>query len=161
MSSEENAATARRWFTQGWSGDVAMADDIFASEFATNGLIVGLAGPKRNVANRLAGFPDISITIEEQIAAGDTVVTRLLWRGTHTGPYSGVPPTGKPVEARSIAIWHFASGKAVEAWNVLDQFGLLPQIGAIPPQITGAQVPAPSDEGAGALRESRANGSCD
>ena len=146
MPSEENVSAARRWFTQGLYGHMAVADDIFAEDVAINGRVVGPVGPKRNVTNRMAGFPDIQAFIEEQIAVGDTVVTRLFWHGTHTGPYSGVPPTGKPVEVRAIAIFHFSGGKVVEVWSVIDQFGLLQQLGAIPPQITAAQVPAPPTE---------------
>lgn len=143
MSSEENAAIARRWYTEGWMGNLALADDIFLPDFATNGIAAGPEGPKRNITNRLVGFPDLQVTVEEIIAVGDKVVIRVLWRGTHTGPYSGVAPTGKSVEVRDISIWHFANGKVVENWTVLDQFALLQQIGVLSSAISGFQVPAP------------------
>jgi len=56
--------------------------------------------------------------------AGGTVVTRLVWRGTHTGPYGGTEATGKPVEVRDMAIWHLADGKVAEIWTLQDHFGL-------------------------------------
>ena len=89
MSTEENAAVARRWFTEGWTGNTDLADEIFAADFTTNGQRVGPAGPKRNVANRLAGFPDLQSTIEDQIAVEDRVVIRVLWSGTHTAGTAG------------------------------------------------------------------------
>ncbi len=98
MSSEDNAATARRWYSEGWTGNFALADTIFDTNIAINGHVVGPAGPKRNCANRLIGFPDLQVVVEEQVIADDKIVTRALWSGTHTGPYSGIAPTGKRVE---------------------------------------------------------------
>ena len=147
MSPEENAATMRRWFTEGWAGNLALADEIFSPTFSTNGIVVGPAGPKRNIMNRLTGFPDVRTIVEELLAVEDKVVIRVLWRGTHTGPYSGIPPTGKPVEVQVISIWRFAAdGMVVENWTVQDQFSLLQQVAVISPEIGGAQVPAPTAE---------------
>ena len=146
MSTEANALLARRWFTEGWAGNLDLADDLFAADFTNNGERVGPAGPKRNVANRLTGFPDMQSRVEEQISLDETVVTRVVWRGTHRGLYSGVAPTGKAVEVMTIAIWRFREGKAVENWTVTDQFGLFQQLGVLPPTMLGVQIPAPPDQ---------------
>ena len=61
---ERNMATTRRWFTDGWLGDLTLADETFSDTFATNGIVVGRAGPIRNIENRLAGFPDLTTEIE-------------------------------------------------------------------------------------------------
>ena len=129
---------AERWFTRGWRGEVAMAPGIFSDHLTTNGVRVGVAGPVGRIQDRLRGFPDLAVTIEEMFRVGDTVVTRLLWRGTHTGPYGGVQPTGKPVEIRDMAIWHFADGKVAEIWTLQDQFGLLRQVGYLPDDLYAA-----------------------
>jgi predicted ester cyclase len=145
-SPEANAATTRRWFTEGWLGNVGLAVEIFADTLSVNGELVGPAGPRRNVANRLTGFPDLRVTVEDVVADRDRVAIRVRWRGTHTGLYSGVEPTGRAVEVSAIAIWRFAAdGKAVENWTVQDQFGLLQQVGYIGPEVFGAQVPVPVD----------------
>ena len=73
-------------------------------------------------------------------ALDDRVVVRPQWTGTHTGEYSGVPPTGKAVRVPGLAIWRFENGKVVEIWSVQDQFSLLQQIGVIAPEIGGVQV---------------------
>jgi len=44
-TSERYMAIARRWFTEGWTGNLAMADDIFSEDLRTNGVHVGVAGP--------------------------------------------------------------------------------------------------------------------
>ena len=36
--------------------------------------------------------------------SGDKLAVTLMWHGTHTGPYGGVPATGKPVAVRDTAI---------------------------------------------------------
>jgi predicted ester cyclase len=123
------AGIAERWFTRGWQGEVALAQEIFSESVKTNGVLVGVAGPVGRIRERLAGFPDLSTTIEEILRAGDTVATRLTWRGTHAGPYGGVAATGKPVQVRDMAIWHFRDGRVAEIWTLQDQFGLLKQIG--------------------------------
>src|SRR5271154_2094390 len=94
-ATESNERITRHWFTEGWLGDLAQADTIFSDTFSTNGITVGPTGPKRNIENRVTGFPDVQTFIEEVIAVGDKVVIRLRWTGTQTGPYSGVPATGK------------------------------------------------------------------
>lgn len=145
MTSEENVEAARRWFTDGWTGNLELAEEIFSPELRTNGVLVGREGPKRNNRNRLVGFPDVRVGIEEIFAAGDRVVIRILWSGTHTGEYSGVPPTGKAVRVPGIAVWRFSGGKVVEIWSIQDQFSLLQQIGVIPPEVGAAQVrPGPA-----------------
>ena len=143
MTAEANAMLARRWFTEGWAGNLDLADDLFAADFRTNGKRVGPAGPKRNVTNRLTGFPDMQSSIKEQIALDDKVVMRVMFRGTHLGLYSGVPPTGKVVEVMALILWRFEEGKVVEDWTVADQFGLFQQLGVLPPALLGAQIPAP------------------
>ena len=136
---EANANLMRRWFTDGWLGKVNPRD-VFDPNFKTNGVVVGPEGPRSKLENRLTGFPDLSVVVEELITVGDRAIIRLLWRGTHTGPYSGVPPTGKPVQVRVVSIWRFENGRAIETWTVQDQFALLQQVGVISPDIKDAQV---------------------
>jgi steroid delta-isomerase-like uncharacterized protein len=84
-------------------------------------------------------FPDVHITIEDQVAEGDRVVTRWTARGTHTGAFQGIPPTGKRGSMTGIDINRFADGKVVECWTNADDLGLLQQLGVIPtPEIAGA-----------------------
>jgi predicted ester cyclase len=84
---------------------------LFSENVRTNGLLVGVAGPKRRIEERLAAFPDLTTTVEGMFSAHDKITTRLVWRGTHTGRYGGVKATGKPVEVRDFAVWRFEDGK--------------------------------------------------
>ena len=137
--SEQYMDIARQWFTEGWKGDLALADEIFSEDLRTNGVQVGVAGPVGRVRERLTGFPDLTTSILDMFAAGDQLAVVLSWRGTHTGPYGGVAATGKAVEVRDIAIWRFGDdGKVLEIQTLQDQFGILKQIGYLPDSVHAA-----------------------
>src|SRR5262249_38690085 len=76
-------------------------------------------------------FPDIKATMDDLVVAGDRVVGRFTYRGTHAGPLYGVPPTGNPIEMRSIDIWRTENGALVEHWDELNYLELFQQIGII------------------------------
>ncbi|MGA2929323.1 MAG: ester cyclase, partial [Solirubrobacteraceae bacterium] len=116
-----------------WAGDEHLADLIFSDQFSNNGVVVGPAGPKRNIRNRLSGFPDLKSIVEQFITVDDKVILRLRWTGTHTGPYLGVAPTGERVDVRGMTIWRFEDGKVVEDWTA----------GHIPLEIFGVDIPPP------------------
>ena len=137
-TSERYMAIARRWFTEGWTGNLAMADDIFSEDLRTNGVHVGVAGPVGRIRDRLTAFPDLTTDIEDMFVSGDKLAVTLVWRGTHTGPYGGVAATGKPVEVRDSAIWHFKGGKVSEILTLQDQFAILKQIGYLPESVHAA-----------------------
>ena len=71
--------------------------------------------------------------IEDQIAEGDKVVTRLTSVGKHTGDLPGAPRTGNDMKMTSITIHRIVNGKLVEKWAEKDVLGLLQQIGVMPP----------------------------
>jgi steroid delta-isomerase-like uncharacterized protein len=77
-------------------------------------------------------FPDIEATMDDLVVAGDRVVGRFTYRGTHAGPFYGVPPTGDTIEMRSIDIWRAKDGEFVEHWDELNLLDLFQQIGLIP-----------------------------
>lgn len=128
----------RQWFTEGWAGNLALAAALSGETIRTNGVLVGVAGPKRRIQERLAGFPDLTTSIEDMFSANDKIVTRLVWRGTHTGSYGSVEPTGKPAEVRDFAVWRFKDGKVAEISTMQDQFSLLKQIGYLPEGVSAA-----------------------
>jgi predicted ester cyclase len=137
-SGERYMQVARQWFTEGWTGNLALADGIFSEGLRTNGVHVGVAGPVGRIRDRLAGFPDVTTTIEDMFVSGDKLAVTLVWSGTHTGQYGGVAATGKRVEVRDTAIWHFREGKVTEILTLQDQFGLLKQIGYLPESVHAA-----------------------
>jgi steroid delta-isomerase-like uncharacterized protein len=80
-----------------------------------------------------AGLPDLSAAMEDLVIAGDRVVGRFVYRGTHTGALMGIPASGNAVEMRSIDIWRVQDGMFAEHWDELNLMQVFQQIGALPP----------------------------
>jgi predicted ester cyclase len=79
-----------------------------------------------------SAFPDLSITIDDQIVKGNKVVTRWTAHGTHLGDLMGIPSTGRDVTVTGIAIGKIAANKLVGYWGNFDALGLIQQLGVIP-----------------------------
>jgi hypothetical protein len=73
------------------------------------------------------------LEVAEVLADGDRAAVRFTLLGMHSGPFMGVPATGRPVAMSGITILHFAGDRVVERWSQADMLGLLIQIGAVPP----------------------------
>ena len=79
-----------------------------------------------------AAFPDLHFKVEDQIAAGDRVVTRWTASGTHAGEFQGIPADRQAVRITGIDIDRFVDGKVVECWPEVNELGLLQQLGVLP-----------------------------
>jgi steroid delta-isomerase-like uncharacterized protein len=136
--SAANKALARRLLEEAFNaGNVAVMDEILAEVFVNYDAAlpepgVGIEAAKASVTGYRDAFPDLKITIEEQIAEGDTVVTRWSARGTHQGDLMGIPPTGKQATVTGITIDTIAGGKITESRTNWDTLGLMQQIGVVP-----------------------------
>ena len=128
MSQEANKVLARRIIEEMWNTrNLKVVDDVYAAEFGG-----GHEATKQFVSANLAAFPDLQITIQDQIAENDLVATRYVMRGTHQGEFANIPPTGKSMTITGIEIHRFTDGKLVELWNIPDMMGALQQLGVIP-----------------------------
>src|SRR5215212_9837861 len=136
--SEENKALARR----AW-GELADNPDILDEVYAPDVVwhepdqeIRGLEqATKQFVSTYKTAFPDITVTIEDVIAEGDKVVTRVTLRGTHQGETEEFgPPTGRQFEGKGITISRIEGGKIVEDWDSYDNLTTLQQLGLAPEQ---------------------------
>jgi steroid delta-isomerase-like uncharacterized protein len=136
MSTEDNKVLNRRVIEEGINQrNQAIFDELSAPDFVwhtTSKTLQGREPAREFLSMFFTAFPDGHFTIEDMIAEGDTVVTRLTFRGTHQGNFMGIPPTGKQVNVAEIAILLIANGKAVEQWTSLDMLGLMQQLGVVP-----------------------------
>jgi steroid delta-isomerase-like uncharacterized protein len=134
--SEQNNDLVRRCLNQTINeGNVAAIDEFTSADYV--GHAVGVpnfdqATHKQLLAAFRAAFPDQRVTIDDLIVEGDKVVNRATYSGTHRGEFQGVPPTGKRFTISGINISRVANGRIVEDWTVLDQPGMLQQVGVIP-----------------------------
>lgn len=85
---------------------------------------------KRDELLFFSAFSNIQAVVEDQIAEGDKVVSRVTMYCTHTGEYQGIPANGKRIAIPYIDIALFRAGKIVEEWVEFDMMNILRQIGA-------------------------------
>jgi steroid delta-isomerase-like uncharacterized protein len=136
--SEGNGAISRRAIEQGFNqGDLSVVDELSSEGFVNHdpsdgGDYVGQQGAKQQIATFRKAFPDLHLTIDEMIEAGDKVVMRWTATGTHRGELMGLAPTGARTTTTGITIDRFEDGKIVESWSNWDTLGLMRQLGAAP-----------------------------
>jgi predicted ester cyclase len=85
-----------------------------------------------SIARSHNAFPDLRVTIEDQVAEGDEVATRWTVRGIHRGEMMGTAATGNRVTFTGTQTDYISGGKIVESWSNWDTLGMLHQIGAVP-----------------------------
>ena len=138
--SEENKATVRRLLEEGFSqGHTEVVDEVLNPNFicydpnSQSGEIRGSETIKGEIEYFRNAVPDLTYTIEDQIAEGDKVVTRYTVSGTHQGEFFGVGATGERITMSGIMIDRFdEDGKMVEEWPEYDLLGVMQQLGAVP-----------------------------
>lgn len=117
MSTEQNKAVVRRIFDEVINlGRLNVADETISTDYVYRSPgspdLHGPEGFKELVTMYRSACPDVHLDIDEQLADGDSVVTRWTGRGTQLGDFMGIPPTGKHVTVTGIIITHFKDGKA-------------------------------------------------
>lgn len=83
-------------------------------------------------------FGRLNVRVEDQIAEGDTVVTRWTASGRHDGELFGVPATGKDIEVTGISVERIRDGRIVEDWTLWDALGLMRRFGVVGPESADA-----------------------
>ncbi|QBD83801.1 ester cyclase [Ktedonosporobacter rubrisoli] len=133
MSAEENKALIRRFFEEIDKGNIEVLDELVAENFIDHvqpSLPVppgreGLKMAFKMLWDATPGYHQI----EDMIAEGDKVVTRLTGHGTHTGSTPGIAPTGNELTLSAIVIHRIANGKIVEHWAEKDMSAFMRQLG--------------------------------
>ncbi len=137
MSAEENKALVRRFYEEIDKGNLDAMDELVAEDYINHhpppfpGLAEGREGLKQAFKLFWEATPGYH-QIEDQLADGDKVVTRLTVYGTHERDLPGVPRTGNKLEMTATAIHRVADGQLVEHWSNTDELGLLQQLEVIP-----------------------------
>jgi len=136
-STEANKTANRRFYEEVINQQkLVVVDEVAATNYVNHGFQVGQPtgrdGLKRFVGAFHTAFADGHLTIDQMIAEGDTVATRLTFHGTHTGEFQGIAPTGKKVTMPALDMARYEGGKMVEQWGGPDQMSLLQQLGALP-----------------------------
>lgn len=130
---EANKALVQRWFDDVWSkGNEDVAEELVTSDSqfydpGSQGMIP--ATHEAHFAAYRSGFPDLTFTVRDLVAEGDTVAARFTVTGTHEGTFLDIESTGESFEIDGIVLTRIEDGRIVETWPVWDTFGLMSQLG--------------------------------
>ncbi len=135
---EANKAKIREFYERSDQGDLSVYDEMVAADFVNHGGPAGeIHGPeafKQAYVGFAAAFSDFTTTTDLMVAEGDYVTVYGVARGTHTGPFMGLPPTGNTLRWTGIAIYKFNADGAIEGrWHEIDALGLMGQLGLLRP----------------------------
>ncbi|MFG2652526.1 ester cyclase [Streptomyces sp. NPDC048436] len=137
MSTEENKRLVRRFYAEIDKGNVEAMDELVAENYQDHspppfpGLGPGREGLKQAFRVFWEATPGTH-EIEDQIAEGDKVVTRMTARGVHERDLPGIPATGNQLTMTATVIHRIENGRLAEKWSDKDLLGFLQQLGVIP-----------------------------
>ena len=128
-SENANKAVARVWFDEVITRrNLDAINEHYAVGYVHHGAegaeLRGVEATREFAASILAASSDRIAVVEQQVAEGDLVVTRFTSRGTHTGAFRGVEPTGKEWVTEGICISRIENGKVAEDWEIIHVSGL-------------------------------------
>jgi predicted ester cyclase len=134
MSTDANKALVARRFEELDRGNLGVFDEMFTPEYVLRfpgAEPLDLEETKKFYASLYAALPDLTHTIEEQIAEGDKVVTRWTARGTHRGELLGRGGSETEIVFSGINIYRVANGKLAESHVNWDVIAVAYQLGLI------------------------------
>lgn len=133
--SQENESIVRRLIEDGWNrGNLAVVDDCLAPGYTQEGPLETIRGPqgeKAAITKYRTAFPDCNLQIDEMFSAGDRVVVRFTYSGTHRGEFEGLAPTGRTAQGKGIDVVHMLDGRIVASYSQWDALGLMQQLGVV------------------------------
>jgi predicted ester cyclase len=94
--------------------------EFVAEQVSGSGPEDGLVAYIERVKAVVTGFPDYRWELQDLIVEDTTIAARLTGRGTHTGVFDGVAPTGRQITIQELVIYRFANGKIIQCWGDLN-----------------------------------------
>ena len=136
MSTEENKALVLQLMHLQEHGDLNTVNQFIAPNWVNHDPslppLQGYEGFKQLTMLFRSAFPGFHTEIEDLLAEGDKVATRLRMRGTNTGSFQGMPPTGRAVDFTATGIFRVVDGRVTDNWVNVDALGLMQQLGVVP-----------------------------
>lgn len=134
MSVEDNKATLRRIFGEvfdkkDYSIIPELIDDTWTYKNPIGLEFRGPKGFKQFAENLINGFPDTQMTIDQIIGENDTVAAYVTWRGTFSGKFGNLEPTGKKIDLPMTFFIQFKDGKEIKTNSITDMQSFYQQLG--------------------------------
>jgi predicted ester cyclase len=136
MSVNENKHLSRKYIEEVINtGNVEHIDQYVSPDYAEifdgKCYSLGIEGARQHILSVRNVYPDLTLTIDRQIAEGQYVATCFTARGTHQGTWLGIKPTGKAVTYVGVNVDKVVDGKITEHSGAVNLLGPLLEIGAV------------------------------
>jgi predicted ester cyclase len=92
---------------------------------------IGIQGAIDHILGVRRVFPDLMLTIENQISEGEWVVTIYSVTGTFMDEWFGMKPTGEPITFTGVNVDRIKNGKIIEHGGAANMFEPLLKAGVI------------------------------
>lgn len=117
-------------------GRLELIDEIFAPDFVQHAAIPGFPpgrdGLRTFFTAYRAAFPDLKFALLQEVQEGDKHVVHVRASGTMKGDFMGMHATNKSATWEEMHLVRVRDDKIVEHWGLVDQLGMLQQLGVIP-----------------------------
>ncbi len=110
--------------------------EFVADEVQLNGETIAVETYGKRLHAVVEAFPDYSWQLHHLAVDPPWLAAHLLDRGTHHGPFHGVPATGRTVTTQEFAFYRIAAGKISEVWVTGDDLSTFAQLGWTPGEIS-------------------------
>ncbi len=125
---------AVRAFYDFWNtGDEALLKEAVASNFTDHtlppGRPQGPQGPAFASRRFRAAVPDLKVTVEKMIVAGDYVTVHMIFTGHFTGRFGQTQGKGQPVPFIATDLVKIENGRITDNWHIEDNLTLLQEMG--------------------------------
>lgn len=134
LGKENVAYYSRVWEVAINEGRTNILDTAYADNAVLHTVpeVKGKANAKAYYENFVTGFSDRQFIVIEIFADGDKLVKYWQFKGKHTGPFFGIPATGKSVDVIGCTIAKMKDGKITEEQDFMDNLAFMQQLGLIP-----------------------------
>ncbi len=138
MPTDRTESLIHRLFVEALNqGNLAVVDELISPDYLAHtplgGAPHGPGGLKWLIAMFRTAFPDLHCTVNDEIGEADQFAAHWTIRGTHQGFFMGNAPTGWQVDVQAMTFGRIANGQIIEDWTLVDQMGILQQLGLVPP----------------------------
>ena len=130
---EQNKSIVRQYWDGKWNERrPEILDELQTQDVVYHGtseIMKGIEEYRQAYSGYLSAFHGTRIEVEELIAEGELVMSRAVLHGIHNGELEGIPPTGKEISISVITVFRIVDGKIAEEWEIIDQLGMMTQLG--------------------------------
>ncbi len=129
---EEDLKMYRYVWGRFFEGDTSIVSEKYFTEdvvvVTPEGDLVGVEAVKNFYLNYYTGFSDVEFTIVDAFGQGDKIVKYWNFKGTHTGNFFGIPPSGNKLDLSGTTLVTIRDGRVTREQDFFDMKSMLDQL---------------------------------